>query len=108
MKHKVEEIDVTNGVYKYTVFEGDIVDEDIEYYTNTAKFESGPNEGSVYTYTTEYHTKKNNDPNTLEQIKQRKERSKGAILGVEAYLIANPHEYVVWYLPVCYGCVAIN
>ncbi|KAL8481433.1 hypothetical protein ACS0TY_027803 [Phlomoides rotata] len=94
LKHRVGETDEKNYVYKYTVIEGDIVDEDIEYFINTVKIKSGPNEGSVYTYTGEYHTKQNDHPNSVDKIKQRRERSKKVIHAVEAYLLAHPHEYV--------------
>ncbi|KAL8481432.1 hypothetical protein ACS0TY_027802 [Phlomoides rotata] len=93
-KHKIDEMDETNCVYKYTVFEGDIVDEDIEYFTNTVKIKSSQNEGSVYTYTNEIHTKENDNHNSLDKIKQRNERSKTIINAIEAYLLAHPHEYI--------------
>ncbi|KAL8459714.1 hypothetical protein ACS0TY_036997 [Phlomoides rotata] len=87
-------MDETNCAYKYTIFEGDIVDEDIEYFTNTVKIKSSQNEGSVYTYVSEIHTKENDNHNSLDKIKQRNERSKTIIHAIEAYLLAHPHEYI--------------
>ncbi|KAL0457455.1 UNVERIFIED_CONTAM: Major allergen Pru av 1 [Sesamum latifolium] len=91
-KHRVDEIDEENYVYKYSVIGGDALGEDIESITQGFKIEGGADGGSVLKTSSIFHTK-GEDHVVEERIKSGRERAKSIFKVVEAHLHAHPHEY---------------
>lgn len=91
-KHRIDEIDEPNYVFKYSVIEGDAL-EGIEYISYVVKIEEGHEGGSVVKTTSTYHTKGEEHHITQDKIKEGKEKAKALFHAIEAHLHANPHEY---------------
>ncbi|KAH6769630.1 hypothetical protein C2S52_014433 [Perilla frutescens var. hirtella] len=93
-KHKIEEVDEVNHVYKYSLIEGGILGEDLESVTYVYKFEAGPTGGCTIKIVKTYHPKGDEHHSIIEEIIEKsKEVTKGFINAIEAHLHANPHEY---------------
>ncbi|KAH6769629.1 hypothetical protein C2S52_014432 [Perilla frutescens var. hirtella] len=93
-KHKIEEVDEENHVYKYSVIEGGILGEDLESVTYVYKFEAGPTGGCTIKIVKIYHPKGEEHHNIVQEIIERsKEVTKEFINAIETHLHANPHEY---------------
>ncbi|KAH6831873.1 hypothetical protein C2S53_012748 [Perilla frutescens var. hirtella] len=92
-KHRVDEVDEANFVYKYSVIEGDALGEELESISYVVKIVGGPDGGSVVKTSSTYHTKTDHHSITEEKIKEGKEKAKAVFHAVEAHLHANPHEY---------------
>ncbi|KAL1548135.1 major allergen Pru ar 1-like [Salvia divinorum] len=92
-KHRVDEVDEANFVYKYSVIEGDALGDELESISYVVKITPGADGGSVVKTSSSYHTKTDHHSITEEKIKEGKEKAKGVFHAVEAHLHANPHEY---------------
>ncbi|KAG6405978.1 hypothetical protein SASPL_133574 [Salvia splendens] len=92
-KHRTDEIDEANRVFKYTLIEGGALEDDFELISYDMKVEDDPDVGCVYKVTSKYHTKGDNQNVIQEKIKQGHEGAKAFFHAVEAYLQANPNEY---------------
>ncbi|KAL7104886.1 hypothetical protein ACP275_07G009700 [Erythranthe tilingii] len=93
-KHKIDEIDEENCVFKYTILEGDaLIAGDLDSISYVIKIEAGPDGGSVCKTTSTYHTKKEHHGITEEKIKEGKEKAKAIFHAIEAHLHAHPQEY---------------
>ncbi|KAK4405508.1 UNVERIFIED_CONTAM: Major allergen Pru av 1 [Sesamum calycinum] len=91
-KHRIDEIDEENYVFKYTVLEGDAFGDKLESISNVVKIEAGPDGGSICKTISTYHTK--GDHHIAEdKIKEGKEKAKAIFKAIEAHLHAHPHEY---------------
>ncbi|KAK4425916.1 Major pollen allergen Bet v 1-M/N [Sesamum alatum] len=92
-KHRIDEIDEENHVFKYSVIGGEALGEDFESMTHVFKIEAGPDGGCVCKTSSTFHTKGDHDHVLEEKIKAGKERGKAIFKAVEAHLHAHPHEY---------------
>ncbi|KAK4405509.1 Major allergen Pru av 1 [Sesamum angolense] len=92
-KHRIDELDEENYIYKYSVIGGDALGEDLDSLTHGLKIEGGADGGSVCKTTTTFHTKREDDHAIEEKIKGGRERAKSIFKAVEAHLHAHPHEY---------------
>lgn len=88
-KHRVEEVDEVNHVYKYTVIEGGVLGEDIESVTYVLKFVSGGEGGCSVKISGTYHPKVEENATIKERIEKVKESTKGFIHAIEAHLRAH-------------------
>ncbi|XP_057809696.1 major strawberry allergen Fra a 1.06-like [Salvia miltiorrhiza] len=93
VKHKIEEVDETNHVYKFSVIEGDDLGEDFESSSTAIKIEAAANGGSVYKSVSTYHTKGDNHNVIREKINKATEAAKAFLQAIEAHLHSNPNEY---------------
>ncbi|KZV30458.1 major allergen Pru ar 1-like [Dorcoceras hygrometricum] len=93
VKHRVDEIDEANHVYKYSIIEGDVLGDDLESISYVVKFEASHDGGSVCKTISYYHTKHDAHGITEEKIKEGKEKAKAIFKAVEAHLHAHPHDY---------------
>ncbi|CAA0817540.1 MLP-like protein 423 [Striga hermonthica] len=93
MKHRIDEIDEENYVFKYSVIEGDVLGDALESISYVVKVEAGPEGGSVCKTVSTYHTKKEDHHITEDLIKEGKEKAKAIFKAVEAHLHAHPHAY---------------
>ncbi|KAL2229713.1 major allergen Pru av 1-like [Sesamum indicum] len=91
-KHRIDEIDEENYIYKYSVIGGDALGEDFDSMTHGFKIEVGADGGSICKTTSTFHTK-GEDHVIQEKIKAGKERAKAIFKAVETHLHAHPHEY---------------
>ncbi|KAL3508137.1 hypothetical protein ACH5RR_033519 [Cinchona calisaya] len=89
VKHQVDEIDKENFIYKYTIFEGDVLGDVIEKISYEIKILPSDDGGSIAKNTSTYYTKGDAKINE-ENIKSGKEKASGIFKAVEAYLITNP------------------
>ncbi|KZV50991.1 pathogenesis-related protein 10.4 [Dorcoceras hygrometricum] len=92
VKHRVDEIDEANHVYKYSIIEGDVLGDDLESISYVVKFEASADGGSVSKTVSHYHTKHDAHGITEEKIKEGKEKAKAIFKAVEAHLHAHPHD----------------
>ncbi|XP_073309223.1 major allergen Pru ar 1-like [Primulina huaijiensis] len=92
-KHRVDEIDEANHVYKYSIIEGDVLGEDLESISYVLKIEASADGGSVFKTVSHYHTKHDAHGITEEKIKEGKEKAKALFKAVEAHLHAHPDAY---------------
>uniref|UniRef100_A0A830DFU0 Major allergen pru ar 1 n=1 Tax=Phtheirospermum japonicum TaxID=374723 RepID=A0A830DFU0_9LAMI len=92
-KHRIDEIDLENHVFKYSVIEGDMLGDVLESISYLVKVEPGPHGGSVCKTISTYHTKKDDHHITEDKIKEGKEKAKAIFKAVEAHLHAHPHSY---------------
>ncbi|XP_073525844.1 uncharacterized protein [Phyllobates terribilis] len=91
VKHRVDEVDVESFYYKYTITEGDVLGEKVEYIVNDVKFVASGS-GSACTFNSHFHAKEGAELDE-EKIKHGQEKMKAAYEKVEAYLVANPEVY---------------
>ena len=92
LKHKIDTLDCDNLVCKYTLIEGDVIFDKIEFVVYEVKFEASSNGGCVCKMSSEYHAKAGVELKQ-EDIKQGKEKAMGLYKVVEEYLSANPDAY---------------
>ncbi|XP_030463073.1 major allergen Pru ar 1-like [Syzygium oleosum] len=92
LKHKIDTLDCDNLVCKYTLIEGDVIFDKIEFVVYEVKFEASSNGGCVCKMSSEYHAKAGVELKE-EDIKQGKEKAMGLYKVVEEYLSANPDAY---------------
>ncbi|KAL3722101.1 hypothetical protein ACJRO7_034456 [Eucalyptus globulus] len=92
LKHRIDAIDIENLVCKYTLIDGDVVFDKIEYVAYEVKFEDSSDGGCMCKMTSEYHTKAGAELKE-EDIKQGKDKAMGLYKVVEEYLLANPDVY---------------
>lgn len=88
-KHRIEEVDEANHVYKYSVIEGGVLGEDIESVTYVFKFESGGEGGCAVKISATYHPKVEEHDTIKEKIEKVKESTKGFFHALEAHLHAH-------------------
>ncbi|KAK4483292.1 hypothetical protein RD792_010477 [Penstemon davidsonii] len=93
VKHRVDEIDEANHIFKYTVIEGDALAGILDSISYVVKIEAGPDGGSLCKTTSKYHTKGEGHNITEDKIKEGKEKAKAMFKAIEAHLHANPHAY---------------
>lgn len=93
-KHKIEEVDEEKHLFKYNLFEGGILGDDLESITYVYKFEKGHDGGSTIKIEETYHPKGDEHHSIQDKIEQGKEATKGLINSLEAHLHAHPHEYI--------------
>lgn len=92
VKHRIEEIDKENFIYRYTVIEGDALMNVLEKISNEIKFEASADGGSICKNKSTYFTIGDFELKQ-EQIKAGKEKSLEIFKAVEAYLLENPDTY---------------
>ncbi|XP_010028226.2 pathogenesis-related protein STH-21 [Eucalyptus grandis] len=92
LKHRIDAIDIENLVCKYTLIDGDVVFDKIEFVAYEVKFEGSSDGGCMCKMTSEYHTKAGAELKE-EDIKQGKDKAMGLYKVVEEYLLANPDVY---------------
>ncbi|KDP27867.1 hypothetical protein JCGZ_18947 [Jatropha curcas] len=92
VKHRIEEIDKENFVYRYSAIEGDVLVDVLEKIDNEIKFEASGDGGSICKNRSTYYTIGDHELKQ-EEIKAGKEKSLQIFKAVEAYLLANPHAY---------------
>ncbi|GAB2289644.1 hypothetical protein Dimus_023950 [Dionaea muscipula] len=90
-KHRFDEIDADTLYFKYTITEGDVLDDKYEYIVNEIKVEAAGT-GSICKLTSHFYLKDKVEINE-EGIKFGQERTKKMFKVVEEYLIANPEVY---------------
>ncbi|XP_019263557.1 PREDICTED: major allergen Pru ar 1-like [Nicotiana attenuata] len=93
VKHRVDAIDKEKMTYAYTLIEGDTLMDKIDSISYEINFESMPDGGCKGKNTSKYNTKPGVEIKE-EEIKAGKEMAAGIVKAVEAYLLANPNEYV--------------
>ncbi|KAL5852317.1 hypothetical protein ACOSQ3_007435 [Xanthoceras sorbifolium] len=92
IKNRIDELDVENFSYKYSLIEGDGLMDKLEKVTYKVKFETTPDGGSKNKMTSTYYTK-GDFVLTEEEIKEGKEKALGMYKVVESYLLQNPDAY---------------
>ncbi|GMY16983.1 pathogenesis-related protein STH-2-like [Fagus crenata] len=92
MKHRIDVLDTQNYLCKYTLIEGDVLSEKIEFIAYEVKFESSSDGGCVCKMTSEYHPAGDFTINE-EEIKGGKERAMAMYKVVETYLLENAAAY---------------
>ncbi|XP_047952242.1 major allergen Pru ar 1-like [Salvia hispanica] len=93
MKHKIEEVDEANLVYKFSIIEGANMGVDFESVKCVNKVEAGPDGGCVLKSTVTYNTKGDNENVIQESIKKAKESLVGFFQAVVGHLHSNPDAY---------------
>ncbi|XP_075478672.1 major allergen Pru ar 1-like [Primulina tabacum] len=93
VKHRVDEIDEANHVYKYSIIEGDVLGEDLESISYVLKLEASADGGSVCKTISHYHTKHDDHGITEDKIKEGKEKAKALYKALEDHLHAHPDAY---------------
>ncbi|XP_009590430.1 major allergen Pru ar 1-like [Nicotiana tomentosiformis] len=93
VKHRVDAIDKEKMTYAYTLIEGDTLMDKIDSISYEINLESMPDGGCKGKNTSKYNTKPGVEIKE-EEIKAGKEMAAGIVKAVEAYLLANPNEYV--------------
>nr|ANC48860.1 PR-10 protein [Hypericum perforatum] len=88
MLHRFDELDVANCYCKYTLFEGDVLRDNMEKVVYEVKVES-VGTGSKGKITVHYHPKPGCSVNE-EEIKLGQEKAHALYKQVEEYLVANP------------------
>ncbi|KAL8143015.1 hypothetical protein V2J09_016047 [Rumex salicifolius] len=91
VKHRIDEIDVESFYFKYTITEGDVLGDKVEYMVNEVKFVASGS-GSACSFTSHIHPKEGVVLDE-EKIKHAQEKMKVLYEKVEAYLVANPDVY---------------
>ncbi|KAL3505675.1 hypothetical protein ACH5RR_031057 [Cinchona calisaya] len=92
VKHRIDALDKEHYMVKFTVIEGDVLMDKLEWIANEVKFESYGYGGCVCKITSEYKTKENVEIKE-EDIELGKDRAVGMYEVVEAYLVAHPRAY---------------
>ncbi|GMN52373.1 hypothetical protein TIFTF001_021529 [Ficus carica] len=92
MRHRIDSLDVENCRCKYTLIEGDMLTEKIEYVVNEVEFEKALEGGCVCKVRSEFHSGQDVEINE-EEIRAGKERAIGMYRVVEAFLFENPGAY---------------
>lgn len=92
VKHRIDSVDTQNLSCKYTLIEGDILDDKLESISYFVKFEPSGNGGCLIKTTYEYHTKGDIKLNE-EDIKAGQETTRVLSKTVEDYLLKNPSAY---------------
>ncbi|XP_009594720.1 pathogenesis-related protein STH-2-like [Nicotiana tomentosiformis] len=92
LKHKIHIVDDKNMVIKYSLIEGEVLGENLEYISYVVSFEGSENGGCICKTISNYHTK---DDFVVkeEEIKEGEEKAVELFKAVEAYLLANPSSY---------------
>lgn len=93
MKHRVDEVDETNHVYKFTIIEGDHIGEHFESVSSVNKVEAGGDGGCIFKATTTYNTKGDKQSVIQESIKKAKDGVTAFFQAAAAHLHSNPNEY---------------
>ncbi|XP_016505159.1 pathogenesis-related protein STH-2 [Nicotiana tabacum] len=93
LKHKIHVIDDKNLVTKYSLIEGDVLGDKLEFVTYEIKFEASGNGGCICKTSTEYHTK-GDYVFKEEEHNEGKNQAMELFKTVEDYLLANPSVYV--------------
>ncbi|XP_008235136.1 PREDICTED: major allergen Pru ar 1-like [Prunus mume] len=92
MKNRIDILDVENLVCKYTLIEGDVLEDKIKSITYEVRFEASPNGGCTCKMMSEYQAAGDFEINE-EEIRGGKERAMGMYKVVEAYLFESPGAY---------------
>ena len=92
MKHRLDVLDQDNFLCKYSVIEGDVLGDKLDFIAFEIKFESAANGGCVCKMTSNHHTKGDAEISN-EEIMAAKEKGMGMYKVVENYLAENPHVY---------------
>ncbi|KAJ0034186.1 hypothetical protein Pint_24432 [Pistacia integerrima] len=93
IKNRIDELDLENFSYKYSLIEGDGLMNKLDKITYDVKFEPTPDGGSKNKMSSTYYTK-GDIVLTEDEIKEGKEKALGMYKIVEAYLLQNPDAYV--------------
>lgn len=93
IKNRIDELDLENFSYKYSLIEGDGLLNKLDKITYDVKFEPTPDGGSKNKMSSTYYTK-GDMVLTEDEIKEGKEKALGMYKIVEAYLLQNPDAYV--------------
>ncbi|XP_031264531.1 major allergen Pru ar 1-like [Pistacia vera] len=93
MKNRIDELDLENFSYKYSLIEGDGLMNKLGKITYDVKFEPTRDGGSKSKMSSTYYTK-GDIVLTEDEIKEGKEKALGMYKIVEAYLLQNPDAYV--------------
>ncbi|KAG6428335.1 hypothetical protein SASPL_112586 [Salvia splendens] len=93
MKHKVEEIDEANLVYKFSIIEGANMGVVFESVKSVNKVEASPDGGCILKSTVTCNTKEDNENVIQESIRKSKESLVGFFQAVVGYLHSNPDAY---------------
>ncbi|XP_057785623.1 major strawberry allergen Fra a 1.08-like [Salvia miltiorrhiza] len=93
MKHKVEELDEANLVYKFSIIEGENMGTDFEAVSIVSKVEAGPDGGCTFRSINTYTTKGDNENVIQASIKKAKDGLAGFFQAVVGHLHANPDAY---------------
>ncbi|CAL1397322.1 unnamed protein product [Linum trigynum] len=93
VKTRVDATDAEKFTHKYTLLEGDLLDEKIESISYEMEFAPGPDGGTIGKIKAIYVTK-GEEPPTEEERKKGKETSLAMFKVVEGYLQQNPDAYV--------------
>ncbi|CAA3025621.1 major allergen Pru ar 1-like, partial [Olea europaea subsp. europaea] len=91
-KNRIAELDKDNFVCNYTMIEGDVLDDKLEFTAYEIKFEEGSNGGCICKMASEYHSIGNLEVKE-DEIKAGKDSAMGIYKVVEAYLLENPRVY---------------
>ncbi|XP_010551083.1 PREDICTED: major pollen allergen Car b 1-like [Tarenaya hassleriana] len=91
-KSRVESLDVENLEYKYSVVEGDPLNDKCEKITTELKFLQGTDGGSVIKIKTDFYSISSSGAADLndEEMEEAREKGLAGFKAVEAYLLANP------------------
>lgn len=92
MKNRIDTLDVENLMCKYTLIEGDVLEDKIKSIAYEVRFEPSANGGCVCKMMSEYQAAGDFEINE-EEIKRGKERAMGMYKVVEAYLFESPGAY---------------
>ena len=92
VKHRIDEVDKDNFVCKYTMIEGDPLEDKLESIAYEVKFEATSDGGCLCKMTTKYNVIGGFEVKE-EEIKEGRESSLGVCKVVEAYLLENPQVY---------------
>ncbi|XP_027166786.1 major allergen Pru ar 1-like [Coffea eugenioides] len=92
MKTHVDELDEENFVIKYTIIEGDVLEDVIEKITFVIKILPSADGGSITITSSTYYTKGDAKINE-EDIMSRKDKAAGVFKALEAYFDDNPDDY---------------
>ncbi|CAI0467154.1 unnamed protein product [Linum tenue] len=93
VKTRVDATDAEKFTHKYTLLEGDLLNEKIESISYEMEFAPGPDGGTIGKIKATYVTKGEGPP-TEEERKKGKETSLAMFKVVEGYLQQNPDAYV--------------
>ncbi|CAL5352260.1 unnamed protein product [Camellia sinensis] len=93
LKHKIDLLDVENYKCKYTVIEGDALDDKLESLSYEVKFEPTGNGCETKVTSISYYHAKGGIELKEEEMAAGKDKGMGMFKVVEDYLIANPDVY---------------
>ncbi|CAI9098670.1 OLC1v1035355C1 [Oldenlandia corymbosa var. corymbosa] len=92
VKHHVEELDKENYVYKYSIVEGDVLQDELEKISYEVHMVPSADRGSICKNKSTYFSK-GNAQISQDDIKAGKEKAITIFKAVEAYIIAHPELY---------------